>query len=162
MKVAFFKGLALLVLGVLLGAAGTNVIIGKQVDHLTLANMTLRDQLTDTQTELLRIKESTQKKKKKTITNIETFIIMASREGLTDFDELSVRLEANEKVKTWLAPLMGQEVEGLDTLWIPGVVDNREIEANGNHYLLKSYLVVIDEKITVYLKATQIKGEAKQ
>ncbi|GAB6179519.1 hypothetical protein JCM14036_08380 [Desulfotomaculum defluvii] len=162
MKGTLLRSCAFLVLGILLGAATTNVIIGKQVDHLTLTNLTLRDQLADTQTELLKIKDNSKKEKKKTITHIETYVIISSREGLTDFDELSVNLEANEKVKNWLAPLIGQEVDGLDTLWIPGVVDNREIEANGNQYQLKSYLVVIDEKITVYLKANQIKGETKR
>lgn len=162
MRAIFFKSLSLLVLGILLGAAATNVLIGQQVDHLTLANLTLRDQLADSQTELAKLRDNTKKKKKKTINNIETFVIMSTRAGLTDYDELSVNIEANERAEAWLAPLIGQEVEGLDVLWIPGVIDNREIEANGNKYRLKSYLVVIDEKITLYLKATQIKGETKQ
>lgn len=162
MRAIFFKSLSLLVLGILLGAAATNVLIGQQVDHLTLANLTLRDQLADSQTELAKLRDNSKKKKKKTITNIETFVIMSTRAGLTDYDELSVNIEANERAEAWLAPLIGQEVEGLDVLWIPGVIDNREIEANGNKYRLKSYLVVIDEKITLYLKATQIKGETKQ
>lgn len=162
MKATFFRCLAFLILGFLLGAAVTNVAIGKQVDHLTLANLTLSGQLADTQSELTELRDNSKKKQKRIITNIETFVIMSSREGLTDYDELSVNIEANEKVETWLAPLIGQEVAGLDNLWIPGVVDNREIEANGNKYRLKSYLIVIDEKITLYLKATKIKGETKQ
>ncbi|MEG6522981.1 hypothetical protein [Desulfotomaculum sp. 1211_IL3151] len=162
MRAAFFRCLAFLILGCLVGAAATNMVIGKRVDHLTLTNLTLSGQLADTQSELTKLRDNSKKKQKRTITNIETFVILSSREGLTEYDELSVNIEANENVETWLAPLIGQEVEGLDILWIPGVIDNREIEANGNKYRLKSYLVVIDEKITLYLKATQIKGETKQ
>ncbi|MDO7789145.1 hypothetical protein [Desulforamulus aquiferis] len=159
MRGRIFARLALVVLGILLGAAGTNIIIGKQVDHLTLANVTLQDQLEDLEEELDKLKENPVKERKHIITSVETFLILTSKQGITDYDEIRVALEASEKVEEWLKPLIGQEVEGLDTLWIPSIVDNREIEANGNKYLLKTYLVVINEKITVYVKATLIKGE---
>ncbi|MEW6064955.1 MAG: hypothetical protein ACOY3U_08095 [Bacillota bacterium] len=162
MKAGLFRGIAFLLLGIILGAAGTNALIGQQVDHLTLVNITLQDQLEDAQNELEKLKESSKKKKKQTITAIETYLILTSREGLTEYDELRVKLEAAEKVKNWLSPLLGQDVAGLDTLWIPSIVDNREIEANGNKYRLRTHLVIINEKLTVYLKATLVKGEARQ
>lgn len=160
MRPAIIRGIAFLLLGILLGSSGINVLIGKQVDHLKLQNITLQDQLSDALSELQRLKESNKKKKMQIITGIETYLILASREGLTDYDELKVKAEANDKVKKWLAPLIGQEVAGLDILWIPNIIDNREIEANGNKYRLKSHLVVINEKVTVYLKAAKIKSEA--
>lgn len=162
MKIAIFRGLALFILGVLLGAAGTNAIIGKQVDHLLLAKATLEDALEDVQGELAKLKESSQKKPKRVITGIETFLVLTSREGLTEYDELSVRLQANERAKDWLTPLVGQEIAKLDSLWIPSVVDNREIEVNGTRYRLKTHLVVVSEKLTLYLKATPVKEPGQQ
>ncbi|AQS60041.1 hypothetical protein [Desulforamulus ferrireducens] len=161
MKSGLYRVVAGLLLGILLGAAGTNILIGQQIDKLSLQNKTLQNQLADTQRELQKLKQSSHKQKKKTVISIETYLILTSREGLTDYDELKLKSEANDKVKQWLEPLIGQEVAELDILWIPNILDNREVEANGNLYRLKSHLVVIDEKITVYLKATQIKNEAK-
>lgn len=156
-----YKGLAFLILGILLGAAITNILIGKQVDRLNLVNLALQDQLEDIQEELEKAKDIPDKKGKHIVTSIETYLLLTSRQGLTDYDELRVTLEASEKVEEWLKPLIGQNVEGLDTLWIPSIVDNREIETNGNKYLLRTYLVVINEKITVYVRATLITGEER-
>ena len=153
--------IACLLLGILLGAAVTNILIGQQIDNLSLQNKTLQYQLDDALRELQKIKQSNRNQKKKTIISIETYLILTSREGLTDYDELKLKSEANDKVKLWLEPLIGQEVAELDILWIPNILDNREVEANGNLYRLKSHLVAIDEKLTVYLKATQIKNNAK-
>lgn len=162
MKFGLLRSIAFLLLGMLLGAAATNALIGQQVDHLNLVNITLQDQLEDAQNEVEKLKETSQKKKKQTITAIETYLILTSRDGLTEYDELRVKLEASEKVKSWLNPLLGQEVAGLDSLWIPSIVDNREIQANGNKYRLKTHLVIISDKLTVYLKATLVKGEERQ
>lgn len=162
MKAAIFKGAALLLLGIILGAAGTNVLIGKQIDRLTLINITLQDQLEDLQEEINKAKEAPVKKRKHVVKAIETLTLLTSRQGLTDYDEMRITLEASERVEEWLKPLIGQDVNGLDTLWIPSIVDNREIEANGNKYLLRTYLVVINETITVYVRASLIKGEDRQ
>lgn len=160
MRLVFLRLMAFLLLGILLGSAGTNVLIGQQVDNLNLKNNTLQDQLDDALRELHKLKQGS-KEKKKTILSIETYTILTSRDGLTDYDELKLNAEANDRVKEWLNPLIGQDVKDLDILWIPDIIDNREVEANGNKFRLKSHLVVIEEKITVYLKASIIKEQAK-
>lgn len=160
MKFNLIRSIAFILLGMLLGASATNVLIGKQVDHLNLQNIALQHELIIASNEIKELSEITKKKKNQTIIGIETYLILASREDLTDYDELAVKAEANDRVKKWLAPLIGQEISGLDILWIPNIIDNREIEANGNKFRLKSHLVVITEKITVYLKASKVKNES--
>ena len=159
MKWRWLKSLAFFLLGALLGAAGINVLIGHQVDRLAMTNRILQTRLEDTTVELQRIKESSSQKEKYTVNAVETYLLLDSREGLTEYDDIRLKLEVNEKIKIWLNPLMGQEVKTLDILWIPSVVDNREIEVNGNHYQLKTYLAIISEKITLYLKVTLQKKE---
>lgn len=158
---AALKGAAFLILGILLGAAGANVLIGDQVDHLAMTNRILRSQLEDIALELQKSQESSNIKKKYTITSVETFLLLNSIEDLTEYDELRLKLEASERVREWLNPLIGQEVKEMDTLWVPSVVDNREIEVNGNKYRLRTYLVVVSEKVTVYLKASLVKQQGK-
>ncbi|MCL6477901.1 MAG: hypothetical protein K6T65_05745 [Peptococcaceae bacterium] len=156
-----YRSISLLIIGIILGAVGTTVYIGSQLEYLTLANKELRDQLADAQFNLAKLKETSDMKKKHIIDTVETFLLMDSTEGLTDYDKLAVELEAGKKVKDLLNPIIGQDVAGLDSLLIPRIVDNREIEANGNRYRLRTYLVVVNQKTTVYTKAYRLKSEEK-
>ncbi|MCL6561098.1 MAG: hypothetical protein K6U74_20380 [Firmicutes bacterium] len=158
MKAGLYRCVAFLVLGILLGAGGTNMMIGVQVDYLTLANRNLRDRLADTERELHRLKESTLQEKKNVITAVEAELLLEPREDLTDYDQFRVKAEVNKKVKEWLNPLLGQDTAKLDGLLIPRIIDNREIEADGNKYRLKTHLVVVNRKTTVYVRATLLKG----
>lgn len=161
MKGRLLRVVLVLILGMVLGAAATNIYAAARLDQLILANAGLQAQLADARRELEKLKESTAVKKRNAVTALGIFIAMDSREALTDFDRLSVELEAEKKVKEWLNPVIGQEVEELDSLLIPRVVDNREIEANGNKYTLKTVLVVVNRKTSVYVKATRLKQGAK-
>jgi hypothetical protein len=157
----FLKTLSLLILGAILGAAATNVYIGRQVDYLSLANKTLQESLADAERQLQNLKESSENKKNITISGFDIFLILDSREGLTDYDQLSVEHEVDKKVKEWLQPLLGQKVDSFDTLLIPRIIDNRDVEVNGNKYRLKTHLVVVKNKTTVYIKSARVKADGK-
>ncbi|MFZ5647981.1 MAG: hypothetical protein ACOY30_10230 [Bacillota bacterium] len=157
MRTVLLRGISIFILGILLGSAVTNIHIGAQIDYLTLTNITLRDELADAERNLQKLKESSENKRKQTVTTVETFLLMDSRDDLSDYEELAVELEAEKKVKEWLNPLIGQDVSGIDTLLIPRILDNREIEVNGGKYRIRTHLVVINKKITVYVKAMRLK-----
>lgn len=161
MKYKLFKTLSLLILGIILGAASTNLYIGRQVDYLTLTNKTLQNSLADAERQLQNIKETSEDKKKSTISGFDIFLLMDSLEGLTDYDQLTVEYEVDKKVKEWLQPLLGEKVDGFDSLLIPRIIDNREVEVNGNKYRLKTYLVVVNIKTTVYIKSAKVKTNDK-
>lgn len=160
MKAALYKTISLLILGFILGSALTSMYIGYRLDNLTLANRALQDELADAHQKLTQLKEITKTPKKPTISSVETFLLLDSREDLTDYDKITVEFEANKKVKEWLNPIVGQDVSSLDSLLIPRIVDNREIEANGNRYRLRTYLVVVNRTTAIYIKATLIKPDA--
>lgn len=161
MKGKLLKTVLVLILGVILGSAGTNIIVATRQDQLILANAALEVQLADTRRELQKLKETSTMKKKLTVTALGIFISVDSREGLTDYDRLTVEMEAEKKVKEWLGPVIGQTVEELDSFLIPNIVDNREIEANGNKYSLRTIMVVVNARTTVYVKATRLKPGAR-
>lgn len=161
MRTGLYRGISILILGFILGASLTNVYIGPQLDNLSLANRSLQYELADTRQKLQQLEEASKARKKHTIDTVETFLILDSREDLTDYDKMSVEFEASKKVKEWLTPITGQDVTGLDGLLIPRIVDNREIEVNGNKYLLRTYLVVVNQKTSVYVKASRIKPDTK-
>lgn len=159
MRANLYRSLSILILGILLGSVATNMYIGLQLDQLFFENSNLRDKLADADSKLEKLNESSNNKKKLTITELEVSLIMDSAKGLTDHDQLVLEAEVNKKVKYWLQPLIGQEVVGLDSHLISRIVDRREIEVNGNKYSLMTYLIVVNQKTTVYLKSTRIKSE---
>ncbi len=161
MRTGFYRGISILILGFILGSSLTNMYLGHQLDNLTLANRSLRDELADTQQKLQQLKEFSENRKKHAINSVESFLIIDSREDLTDYDKMTVEFEASKRVKEWLEPVIGQDVSALDGLLIPRILDNREIEANGNTYRLRTHLVVVNRKTTVYIKASRVKSGGK-
>lgn len=161
MKSGLYSVISLLLLGIILGAALTNALIGSQLDHLTLANRSLQSELAEARLELQKLQESSKIKTRHTVASVETHLLLDSRDDLTDYDRMTAEFETDMKVKGWLNPIIGKEVSGLDSLLIPGMLDSREIEANGNKYRLRTYLVVVNRKTTVYIKATLLKRDGK-
>ncbi|MCL5057569.1 MAG: hypothetical protein M1130_06155 [Actinobacteria bacterium] len=161
MRAKIFKTVSLLILGVILGASSTNIYIGMQLDYLTLTNKTLQNSLAEAERQLQSLKEASEIKNRNSISSFDIFLLMDSREGLTDYDQLTLEYEVDKKVKEWLKPLIGQKVDGFDCLLIPRIVDNRDIEVNGNNYRLRTYLVVVNTKTAVYIKSTKIKSDGK-
>lgn len=161
MRLAFIKGMSIFILGVLLGSSVTNILIGSQIDYLTLTNKTLRDELADAERNLHILKESSENRKKNTITSVEAFLLMDSQEDLSDYEQLAVEQEVEKKIKEWLNPIIGQDVSEIDTLLIPRILDSREIEVNDNKYRLITHLVVLNKKTSVYVKAARLKSQGQ-
>lgn len=157
-----FRHLSFFILGALLGAGLTGMLIGDQVDYLTLANKNLQDQLAEKEYQLQKLNESSRQNMAHVITSVESYLSADSTKDLTEYDQLSLQLEASKKTKEWLSPLIGQDVSSLDNLLIPRIVDDRMIEAGGSRYRLKTHLIIINQKIELYLKASLIKTGATE
>lgn len=159
MKVQVLRSIALFLLGLLTGAGLVNTLIGSQVDYLTLANKNLQERLVDKELELQKQKEIFEGRKQNLITAIEIYLLMDSKCGLTDYEQFRVEMEVSKKVKEWLSPIIGMETARLDSLVIPGIVDNREVELDGNKYRLGVHLIVVNQKTSVYVKTTLLKNK---
>jgi len=160
MKAVILRTISAMILGIILGSAVTVLQIGSQLDDLSLKNRNLEEQLADVKNELQKSKDTSKIKKKLSINTVEAFLLLENQEELSDYDRIAVELETSKEVKKWLKPIIGQEIEEIDSLLIPRIVDNREVESNGNKYRLKTYVVVVNQKTCVYVKATPQKPDS--
>lgn len=142
-------------LGVLAGASLTNMVIGKQIDNLHISNQALQQQLSVSERELQSLKESLDEKKRQIITGIDVKVEFVGEE-LTSYEESAATLMTEERVEEWLEVIKGQEIDDVDYMLIPKIIDGREIEVDGWKISLKVKLVVISKIIIVYLEAEPI------
>lgn len=150
--------LAALVVGMLIGGALVNVLLGEHVDRLTLVNEALQDKLASTEKELEQLKENLATRQEKTITAVEVHVTLVHGKDVPELDQAKARLVVENKVRDWLHPLLGQEVSRLDYLLIPRVVDRRQVDVDGRKYVLKVNLVVVAERTMIYLDAVPQKS----
>ncbi len=147
--------LMILIIGVLVGASVTNIMIGKQIDNLHISNQALRQQLSVSERELQSLKESLEKNERQIITGIEVEVGFVGEE-LTGYEESSAILTAEESVEDWLKVIKGQEINDVDYMLIPEIIDGRAIQVDGRKFNLNVKLVVLTKTVIVYLEAEPI------
>lgn len=111
---------AALMMGMLIGGALVNVLLGEQVDRLTLVNEALQDKLASTEKELQQVKENLATRQAQAITALEVHVTLVQGKDIPELDQAKARLVAENKVRDWLQLCWGQEVSRLDHLLIPG------------------------------------------
>jgi len=139
-------------LGALMGAALTGVLIGNQVDALYIENRSLRDNLLVAEKEIKQLQERNQTVHKRVITNISTFVNFAEECDYSEFEKSTIQLAVEKNVREWLDAISGQDVDNVNYLLVPRIVDNREIEIEGKKMRLVVNLVVISERVSIYLE----------
>lgn len=147
--------MVILFMGVLVGASLANIVIGKQIDYLHMSNESLRRQLSISERELQSLKESLVQKKKQVVTGIEVEICFAG-EKLTGYEESVAALTVEERVEEWLEVIKGQDLDDINYMLIPQIIDGREIDVDGRKLGLKVKLVVIAKSVVVYLEVKPI------
>jgi len=149
---AIGRYLVIFILGFLVGGIYVNIRLGEQVDNLSQANNSLRDELADKQNELQQLKDNMAQKNIQVVTAIQP-IISLPVDKLNKYEEMSVRLEIEKNIKDWLKSLFGQEVRSLNYLLIPEIIDGREMEIESKKYRLQVKILVITDKIIIYVDA---------
>lgn len=144
--------LAIFLLGFLMGGIYVNIRLGEQVDNLSQANSSLRDELADKQSELKQLKNNMAKQHVQVVTAVQP-IVSLPEDKLNKYEKMSVQLEIEKNIKEWLKSLLGQEVRSLNYLLIPEIIDGREIEIENRKYQLHVKMVVIIDKIIIYADA---------
>ncbi|MTI82802.1 MAG: hypothetical protein FH756_02665 [Firmicutes bacterium] len=147
--------LMILIIGVLVGASVTNIMIGKQIDNLHISNQALRQQLSVSERELQSLKESLEKNERQIITGIEVEVGFVGEE-LTGYEESSAILTAEESVEDWLKVIKGQEINDVNYMLIPEIIDGRAIQVDGRKFNISVKLVVLTKTVIVYLEAEPV------
>lgn len=154
MRARVLQVAAAMLLGLLIGGAVVSSLMGIEIDRLHLANEALQEQLYSTENELVQVKESVAAHQRRAVTGIQPRISFAEEKNqLTSYEQSSAQLMLEKKVKEWLDVLRGQEIEGINYELVPKIVDNREVQINGHKCVLEVKLVVIKEKVEVFLEA---------
>ncbi|WP_027363744.1 coiled-coil domain-containing 149 family protein [Desulfotruncus alcoholivorax] len=159
MKRVFFFA-AVFSLGIILGSALSGILVGKQIDALYIENRSLKEKISVSEKEIKELRENNNAKYRRIITKISTKISFADKCKYTDYEKSTIELNVEKKVREWLKVITGQEVENVNYLLVPGIIDNREIEVEGNKIGIKVELVVIAEDVVVYLEIIPIKNQS--
>lgn len=154
----FVFGIAVLLLGMIIGGSLTGVIIGKQIDDLYVQNISLENQLTSAQEELLQLKNNIHSQKR-LVSKINTVVNFPVESTLTEYEKGSIKLVLEKKMGEWLKTILGQEIETINYALVPTIIDNRELEVDGVTIRLKVNLVVISEHILVQLDVITLKQQ---
>lgn len=146
---------AIFLLGTLAGAAFTSVLIGDQIDALYIENKILQDNLLSADKQIKQLQESN-KVKKRVISNISTYVEFAEKNDYSDFEKSTLELKVEKNVRQWLDIISGQDIENVNCLLIPHIIENREFDFENKKIRLKVSLVVISETVSVYVKVIPI------
>ena len=139
---------ALVLLGILLGAASTAVLVGAQLDDLQMQNLSLQANLAAMDAQVQQLQQSP---KKRVIGRINTKVNFVDANDWDGFTKSTIELAVEKHIREWLLGLNGQAVTEVNYLLIPQIVDNREIEIDQRKMRLVVKMVVIAETVTVYV-----------
>lgn len=156
MKYPFIRPVVIFFLGMVAGGVLVTVTLGGQIDEANHKNQLLSQQLVLCEDELNQIKKSMGEKEKRVVSGIEPRISILG-ENMARLEEKNTILFLNKQVRQWLEPIKGQEVEKLNHLLIPQIIDERVVEFEGANYQCNVRLVVIDVNVIIYIDANKEK-----
>jgi hypothetical protein len=142
----------------LVGGAVVNVLLGRQVDRITLLNNSLKDALASREDEVKQLQQSLATHRIEKITGVEVYVSIAGGKDIPELDQTKGRLTMEGMVREWLQPLLGQEIDRLDHQLVSQVVDGRQVNVDGRGYVLRVKLVVVAAKTKIYVSAYPLKN----
>jgi len=145
MNIGRMKALASgLFLGILIGAAGLNIVVGSHLDRAELEILKLRTELKD-KSEQLEVK-----KQAAVVDEINIHV---------NYSDEYEKIEIQSAVKKLLENIKGQEVQSLDPLLVTNIVDGRTVVTENQKYSLKVRGTLVSEKIIMYVDAEEVKEQ---
>ena len=140
-----------LFLGILIGAAGLNIVVGSHLDRAELEILKLRTELKDKSEQLESAEKELEVKKQAAVVDEINIHVNYS-------DEYE-KIEIQSAVKKLLKDIKGQEVQSLDPLLVTNIVDGRTVATENQKYSLKVRGTLVSEKIIMYVDAEEVKEQ---
>lgn len=144
---------AILIIGMLLGASLTAALIGARIDSLHMENVSLQDSLAAMDEQIQHLQE---KPKKRIISRIDAKVSFDGKTDFNDFEKGTIQLTIEKSIREWLEAIIGQDLNAIDHLLIPQIINNREIEVNSKKIRLEAETVVISDIVTVYVNVLMV------
>ncbi len=136
-------------LGLLLGAALSEVSIGNNVDTLYYENQELELQLESVSKELEEVKSTLSKSKDVIITKIAPEIILKT-DNYTDQEAERIKLALNKEIVNHYQNLIGTPLKTLDPKLLPGIVNGRIMNVEQKQFKVFVKTMVLSE--TMYIE----------
>ncbi len=149
--------LVVFILGLLLGASLTNVLLARQQEQLFLARTELEQRLADANDEVAQLKESLARQNYQVITAIEP-VITFSGDKPPAVEGRAATQALTQEIREILASLIGQEVRHLNPALIPAMVDGRTVKVNGRQFKLQVTLLLVSDRVIVHVRAQGLSG----
>ncbi|MEW6623849.1 MAG: hypothetical protein AB1420_12110 [Bacillota bacterium] len=147
-----FRLLSIFILGLIVGSALTNFFIGSQVDRLSIERDNIYQSLKTFESENQELKESL-KKQKLIVTAIEPSITFTD-DSLTSYTRENYSLQITKTVEELLSSLKGKDVDGIDYMLIPGIIEDRIISIDGKKFVLHVKTIILSRKLFLDLEAS--------
>ncbi|WP_258359546.1 hypothetical protein [Moorella sulfitireducens (nom. illeg.)] len=151
--------LVVFILGFLLGASLTNLLLARQQEQLHLARSELEQRLATANEELVQLKENLDRESRQVIVAIEP-VIAFSGDRPPEVEGRAVTQAISREIQNILAPLKGQEVRRLNPALVPAMIDGRTVKANGRQYKLKVTLLLISDEVIIHVQAQGLSGSS--
>jgi len=158
MKIFFFppdrqlaKDMALLTIGIIIGAVLATLAIGYQIEKVHSENSLLEVELNEKENQIKALEDQvTEAKRWFIVKEIEIDLELPQR-NFADKDDLELKIK--EQIKNMLKGIRGKRVNDLDPQVIWHIVEGRQIEALGYKFLLKVKGVLVSEKVVFFVYA---------
>ncbi|GAW91282.1 hypothetical protein [Calderihabitans maritimus] len=148
----FLSLTAAFLLGCILGAVLTSLLIGHQVDKLYFENETLKEALQAANSELEEVKQNLAARKRQVITSIEPHVIFPE-DNLSSYEQDVFELALGKEIKRMLEPVRGKEVKAIDYILIPEIINNRLLKVEGRNFRLETKMIIVTDKLIVRVEA---------
>ncbi|AZR74614.1 hypothetical protein BBF96_15265 [Anoxybacter fermentans] len=145
-KEDLIRMLAALVLGVILGAAVTNLLLGYQLDQLVYENKKLAQQLNEEKQRLKQFEKD----------YYGTPVVQKVVLKLISNEDKYTEQELEKKIKDLLTGLVGLKINDLDPTILRDILHKRAIPLGKDTYLLESETIIIDDKLTFFIRVKKI------
>jgi len=146
----YFQILAIFTLGAIVGASLMNFQIGQKIDQLHQQNDVLVSEVEDKEIMINELDKSLKslEGEKYVVKSISIHIELEKEDEFT-------QLELEKQVKDMLLSIIGRELEEIDPLSVPTIINKRRVLIENTEYLLEVENSLISEEIVMYIKATK-------
>lgn len=149
MKFIPWRIIASFIVGLMVGAAGLNLVSGTHLDNAQLEIERLNAQLAEKSEQISALEETIAQQEKWAVTEIEVHV---SFEDPKENDELNT-LEIEKTIKELLKNVRGRQVSTLDPALVFNIVNGRTIEVSNIEFTVTVKSVLISEKMVLNVEA---------
>lgn len=136
--------IALIIIGVVIGAALMNLYLSRRMDDLYIANENTKVELYESSERLKKLEAKWQQQQLLRVREIEVIFVHSKSNPLLE-------LRLREHVLKLTKDLLGEEIKKVPHPLVMHLIDQRQLEVDEKNYRLAVRTMVLAEKVTFFL-----------